>query len=97
MQIYNQRTITHWYGSIMLELMAELFPASHKLKHSGGRSIRRQCQFYNIWVLNATITVCIQLDESLIYITGIILKRIISFHTRYSMIYAKIAYFRLIN
>ena len=95
--MYNQRTITQWYDSIIHALMAELFPVSHKLIYPVGRSIRRQCQFYNRRVWDEAIKVCIQLDESAIYITGIILKRLISFYTYYSIISAKIAYFRPIN
>ena len=55
------------------------FPVSHKLIHPVGRSIRRQCQFYNIRVWDEAIKVCIQLYESHIHITGIILKRLIYF------------------
>ena len=52
---------------IMHVLMAELFPASHKLNHPDGRSIRRQCPFYNRRVYDDAIKVYMQLDGSSIY------------------------------
>ena len=33
----------HWYDPIMHALMAELYPASHKLIYTDDRSISRQC------------------------------------------------------
>ena len=67
MKLYNQRTITHWYGSIMHVHMAELFHTSHTLIYLDGRSIRRQCPFLQQTVWDDAIKVCIQLYNSSIY------------------------------
>ena len=80
-------TIKRWYDSIIHALMTEIFPVSNKVINPFGRSYtgppppHRQCQFDNRRVWDEAINVCIQLDEcsTCIYITGILLKRLIHF------------------
>ena len=92
MKMYNQRTITHCYGSIMHALMAELFPRL-ELIYPDDRSIRRQCpclhQTRMRWRYQSMHTVRWKFY---------LYKRYnFLFYTYYSMISAKIEYVRHIN
>ena len=54
------------------DYMAELLTVFHKLYNPGGLSIQRQCLFYKMHVCDNAMKVCIQLDPSSTFTTGII-------------------------
>ena len=72
MNIYNQRTITHWYGSIMHALMAQLFSTSHILinwyTQTAAKYRDNPLLFYNRRIWDDAIKVYIQLDEVIILV-----------------------------